>query len=127
MTAVGVLTKIVFSAHAIERVRERVYPACDNAAVGAKLDALAPSAHIAPTRPAFISRENYQTAELWMVIGDLAFPLVRVVASNGDEYWVATTCLVRGGMSPKARQRRRAARTNRKCDRRIRERARDPR
>lgn len=50
MMTVAVETKISFSRHAVERYRERAFPAADFELAESRLDALATSAHLA-SRP----------------------------------------------------------------------------
>lgn len=117
MTTVAVATRITFSRHAVERYRERGFPAADLDLAQARLNALATSARIASTPPRWYTAKARQEAELYLVIGDLVFPLVRTAADAADG-WIAKTCVARGGISVEARRRRNALRVHRRQSRR---------
>ena len=113
MTTVAVETKITFSHHAVERYRERAFPAADLQLARARLEALASSARVAAHPPRWCAAKAQQEAELYLVIGDLVFPLVRT-GEDQDHQWLAMTCIARGGISARARRRRNASRVPRR-------------
>ncbi len=117
MTTVAVETKVTFSRHAVERYRERAFPAADSRLAEARLDALATSARIASRPPPWHAARTKEEAELYLVIGDLLFPLVRAV-EPGEDRWIGKTCIARGTISEGTRRRRNASRTKRRRSRR---------
>jgi hypothetical protein len=115
---VAVETSVTFSRHAVERYQERAFPAADLQLAQARLDALAPSARIASRPPGWLAEREVHRSELYLVIGDLVFPLVRA-GEDGEERWFAKTCIARGGISEDARRRRNAVRVQRHRSRRV--------
>jgi hypothetical protein len=78
MMTVAVETRIAFSAHAVNRYRERAYAAGDVARARAHLENLVPAARIASLPPGWFALRAKEDAELYLTIGaDLVFPLVR--------------------------------------------------
>jgi hypothetical protein len=118
MMTVAVETRIAFSAHAVNRYRERAYAAGDVARARAHLENLVPAARIASLPPGWFALRAKEDAELYLTIGaDLVFPLVRAGEDRLDA-WVAKTCIARGGMSDEARRRRNASNAMRRRSRR---------
>lgn len=114
---VAVETTITFSRHAVERYCERAFPAAEPRLAEARLDALAGSARIASRPPRWFAERAHEEAELYLVIGDLVFPLARAAQDEADG-WIAKTCIARGGLSEAARRRRNASRARRRRSRR---------
>lgn len=77
--------------HAVERYRERVRPGLSVEAAAGDLMRLAPRGAVAPSAPAWLHRHTYA---LFLVIGDICFPLAP--DCRAPETLTATTCLCRG-------------------------------
>lgn len=114
MSAVTVLP-VRFAAHAIERYRDRLRPALSIEMATAELEQLSVHSVLCPEGPDWMNEERKDADALFLEIGDAAFPLV---ASDDGESLVAKTCLVRGSMSPQARDRRNRANRVRRRNRR---------
>jgi len=63
-----------FSRHAVERYRERAFPAADHELAEIRLGALATSARIASSPPRWHAERAKEEAELYLLIADLVFP-----------------------------------------------------
>jgi hypothetical protein len=114
MMTLAVETKITFSRHAVERYRERAFPAADLELAESRLEALATSAHLVSRPPLWHAGRASEKAELYLVIGDLVFPIVRTARIGS---WMAKTCIARGGISEETRRRRNLARVQRRRSR----------
>lgn len=97
---------IRFSGHALSRFRERVRPGLAPAAAQRELEAVAAHGLITARGPTWLSAEPRRRDDLYLAVADAVFPLL---AETGTEL-LATTCLVKGSLSPHARHRRTLAR-----------------
>jgi hypothetical protein len=97
--------------HAIARFRERVRPALAWEQAEAEFRAVLSLAEEAPHPPAWLAGRERQSADMYLVLGDLVMPLARSAVTPGR--WLVTTCLARGGISDLARKAR-----NDRCQRR---------
>ena len=110
MSAPRLHSRVAFTDHAVLRYRERVRPGLAIAAARAELSRLLQHAKVLPGPPLWLV--GAAQSGLQLVIGDITFPLKRD-ASDPDLLW-AITCLVRGGISSEARNRRNARRRRRR-------------
>lgn len=102
MTA-QVETAIEFSAHARQRYRERVGPEVDDARLRQHLAEIARHGELTTHPPRWFAERARAVSALYLVIGDVMFPLVERPDGRG---WLAKTCIARGGISRLARTRR---------------------
>lgn len=84
--------RVAFSAHAIDRLGQRVYPGLQRPAVRASANLLSAHGAIGPDAPAWAGPVS--AADAWLIAGDVAFAL-RWDAGEGR--MVAVTCIARGG------------------------------
>lgn len=101
----------LLTTHAVKRFRERVRPGLAWDAAESELLRLLDLGEIAAEPPAWLADRQLETAESYLVVGDLVFPLAR--SSYNDSRWLAKTCLARGGISELARARRKRHRHER--------------
>ncbi len=94
---------VTFANHAIERYRDRLRPALSIENATAELEAVSAFSVLTPRGPAWMSEDRKEDGVLFLEIGDAAFPLV---PDDDGGSLVAKTCLVKGSMSPEARDRR---------------------
>ncbi|MCB0829401.1 MAG: hypothetical protein KDB54_00260 [Solirubrobacterales bacterium] len=102
---------VTFANHAIERYRERLRPALSIEGAALELKRLSAHSTIDPDGPSWMSPERKDDRTSFLEIGDAAFPLE---PSDDGETLVAKTCLVRGSLSPQARDRRNRMRRSRR-------------
>ena len=100
---VQVATAIEFSAHARDRYRERVGPQLDDARLSLVLAEIARHGALTARPPRWFAERARETSALYLVIGDVVFPLLERPEGQG---WIAKTSVARGGISPLARERR---------------------
>lgn len=105
---------VTFSAHAVDRARQRLRPGADKDAVRRQLSQMLASARVTSKRPEWLSAAQDSDASHWLLMGeDYCLPLV---AKPGGELR-ATTLMSRGSIAPVHRERlnaKRAERTARK-------------
>lgn len=99
---------IELTVHAVERFHERVRPGLSRAAAEEELAFLLALATVTCEPPAWVRERAVRRADCHAVMGDVVLPLY---ACGG--VLVATTCIARGGLSARARQRRNARRAAR--------------
>lgn len=109
------MLRVRFANHAIERYRDRLRPALSIETAKAELEKLSVHSVLCPEGPDWMNEERRDANDLFLEIGDAAFPLV---TSDDGESLVAKTCLVRGSLSPQARDRRNRANRARRRNRR---------
>jgi hypothetical protein len=100
--------RIMFSAHALERFRERVRPALSPRDAESDLRRLAGLGEVVDGAPAWLADNQQQHAVCYLVVGDVVFPLGP--AREDATMLCARTCIARGGLSDLARERRNAHR-----------------
>jgi hypothetical protein len=108
MTVFASGVRIRFTDHAVARYRQRVRPGLGHPAAACQLAGLVAHARVMPRPPHWLVAAGCRQADLHLVVGDVAFPLVRDHLDSGL-LWAMTT-LVRGGISEHARERRNASR-----------------
>ena len=101
---------VTFSAHAVERYRDRLRPALPIDQAKLELERISAHSVIDPDGPDWMSEERKSRNDSFLEIGDAAFPLE---TSWDGSSLVAKTCLVRGSLSPEARDRRNRIRRTR--------------
>jgi hypothetical protein len=94
----------LLTSHAVKRFRERVRPGLAWDAAESELLRLLDFGETSTEPPAWLADRQLEQAEMYLVIGDLVFPLER--SSYDDNRWLAKTCIARGGISELARARR---------------------
>lgn len=104
-------TTVDLSLHAIERFQQRMRPALTLAAAEEELAELMALGEIVGQPPDWFARRQLQHAPCYLVVGDFVLPLVP--ARYDPEVLCATTCVARGGLSDKARERRNSHRRRR--------------
>jgi hypothetical protein len=109
-----VTTAIRFSEHALSRYGERVRPGLTGARLAAELQRVLATGTIRADAPPWLGGGRGTRADLWIEVGDVAFPLVH--SGNG---LLALTCLVRGGISDFSRHRRSERRRARRAARGV--------
>lgn len=88
---------VTFAAHAIERFCERVRPGLGAGSACLQLQGLASAFAVTAEPPSWA---RHSKAQMWLLVGDIAFPLV---PSGGDRReLVATTCLAKRAGSTRA-------------------------
>jgi hypothetical protein len=108
-----VALSIHFSDHALTRFGERVRSSLSYEQIGAELERILAHARVRVTPPPWMAGSTSHVPPLYLEIGDdILFPLY----DAGDRF-IAVTCLVRGGISQFARQRRNSSRRARRSRR----------
>jgi hypothetical protein len=102
--------------HAVARFRDRVRPGLGWEAAEAEMLRLAQLTDPVPEPPAWFARRAHATAERYLVLGDLVFPLAR--SSQRAELWLIASCIPRGTLSDRGRQERRRQRAEKRRARR---------
>jgi hypothetical protein len=90
-----------FTTHAIERFRERVRPGLAWDAAEREFARVARLARATPQPPEWLADREREHAELYLVVGDLVWPMA-ASAAHADRRLI-TTRLARGGLSDFAR------------------------
>jgi hypothetical protein len=94
----------VTTTHAVERFRERVRPGLTWDAAERELAQLLRAGEAKPEAPSWLADVQRQRADLYLIVGDIVFPLAASEVRPGR--WLVTTCIARGGLSGVARKRR---------------------
>lgn len=102
---------VTFSNHAIERYRDRLRPALSIDQAKLELERISAHSVFDTDGPSWMTVERKERNNSFLEIGDAAFPLE---PSDDGETLVAKTCLVRGSLSPQARDRRNRMRRTRR-------------
>ncbi len=105
---------IDLSRHAVCRYRERIRPALEHEDAHQDLRRLIKLGQVSTTPPSWLEQRAFQTAALYLVVGDVVLPLDP--CRRDRSRLVALTCLARGGVSETARRRRNARRRRRPRD-----------
>jgi hypothetical protein len=99
--------KVRLTKHSVERFQARFRPGLDWDVAANHLAAMLPLGRVVDDPPVWLAHRRRE-ADAYLVLGeDLAMPLARSTSTGA---YTAVTCLARGSISPRERQRRKARR-----------------
>jgi len=93
---------VEFGPHAVERYQERLRPALSIEGAEIELERIANHARLSSDPPTWVGSDR-DDSPIFLSVGDATFPLS--LTRDGTAFR-ARTCLVRGSLSPQARERR---------------------
>jgi hypothetical protein len=94
--------------HAVHRFRERVRPGLGWSAAEEELERLLEYAELQAAPPTWLADRQATSADAYLIIADIVLPLAK--SRTGRDVWLVKTCLTRGGISEKTRDRRNSLR-----------------
>jgi hypothetical protein len=110
---------VMLSAHAVEQYQQRVKPGLGPTAARFELEQLRPVGRISRQAPGWVNAAR--PALYYLLLGDA---VVLALAPQGEDRWVATTCVTQGGLTPTHRAAKSARKASLSSANRARRRAR---